>query len=90
MERVPDSIGRRPWTLRRVLVCLLAGLVGGVVLAVVGLVVGAAFGGNYATEFEFNGMRGYEATGQLGAILGFVAGALLGALLVCFRTKRRG
>lgn len=85
-----DAEIARLWTLGRMLVCLLAGLIGGVVLAVVGLVVGATYGGNYATDFQFNGLRGYEATGLLGEILGFVAGAPLCALLVCFLTKRHG
>jgi hypothetical protein len=37
------------------------------------MIVGADYGGNYATDFEFNGVRGYEATGQIHAIVGFVA-----------------
>ena len=37
-------------------------MIGGVVLGVIGMVVGAWFGGNFATEVVFNGVRGYEAT----------------------------
>jgi hypothetical protein len=69
--------------------CLLAGLIGGITIALCGLVVGAYYGGNYAPDVEFNGVRGYEATGQIGAILGFVAGGSLGALLIYFLTERR-
>jgi hypothetical protein len=90
MERVIDPIERRPWTIGRMLICLLAGLIGGLVLAAVGSVVRATYGGNYATDFKFNGLRGYEATGQLGAMFGVVTGAPLCAWRVCFLTKRRG
>lgn len=79
----------RPWTLGRILACLLAVLLGGVLLAVVGGLAGATYGGNYATDFEFIGVRGYEATGQIGVILGFVAGGTLAALLVWLLAKRR-
>lgn len=44
-----------------------------------GMIIGALIGGNFATQFEFNGVRGYEATGQIGAI----AGAALG-LVFCW------
>ena len=44
-----------------------------------GVLVGAWFGGNYAEEFQFNGVRGYEATGQIGLLCGVVVLILLGA-----------
>jgi len=50
-ERCPSPVGR-------LVTCLLAGLAGGIVLALVGLFVGATYGGNFATDFEFNGQRG--------------------------------
>lgn len=37
-----------------------------------GMVVGALIGGNYFPHFVFNGVRGYEATGQVGLILGIL------------------
>ncbi len=89
MDGLPNPNGHVPWLPGRIFACLLAGLIGGLAVAVVGLVVGANYGGNHATDFEFNGLRGYEATGQLGAILGFLAGASLCTLLVYLLTGRR-
>jgi hypothetical protein len=58
---------------------LLGFLLGAGVGTVTGFVAGAFFGGNYATSFEFAGLRGYEATAPLGAVMGFVLFGLLGA-----------
>jgi hypothetical protein len=58
-------------------------------LAVVGWAIGASYGGNYATGFEFCGPRGYEATGQIGEVLGFITGAALGAGLAYLRVGKR-
>ena len=52
-------------------------MIGGVVLGVIGMVVGAWFGGNFATEVVFNGVRGYEATSQIGFILFSLVGAVM-------------
>jgi len=88
VERVPDPNGQRPWGPGRIVACLLAGFSGGIVVALIGLIVGATYGGNYATDFEFNGVRGYEATGQIGAVIGFIAGCPLCAYLVARLTNR--
>ena len=88
MEQVLNANERRPWTLGRIIACLLAGLIGGIAIAFLGLVVGAWYGGNYATDLVFNGQRGYEATGQIGAILGFVLGGLLCSWLACLPVRR--
>lgn len=61
-------------TVLRVFAVILIGLVAGVI----GLTVGALFGGNYAQQFVFNGVQGYEATGQLGFILGALIGLISG------------
>ena len=53
-----------------------SGLLGGFLAGFLGLVAGAVYGGNYAVGFKFNGQQGYEATGQLGAMIGFALGAL--------------
>ena len=53
-------------------------LVIGFVLGVIGLFVAMYIGGNYAEDFVFNGVRGYEATGQIGFILGGTIGLILG------------
>jgi hypothetical protein len=73
---------------KRVVVVVLAGLIGGIAAGALGLLAGATYGGNYATNFEFNGLRGYEATGQIGAILGFVSGGALCSYLVGRLTRR--
>lgn len=54
----------------RVFVVLVIGLVAGVI----GWVIAALIGGNYAEKFVFNGVRGYEATGQIGFLLGALTG----------------
>ena len=50
----------------------------GFVLGVIGLFIAMYIGGNYAEDFVFNGVRGYEATGQIGFILGGVIGLFSG------------
>jgi len=74
---------------KRVVLVVLVGLLGGFALALIGLVIGADYGGNHATGFEFNGLKGYEATGQLGAVLGLVIGGTLGSFLAAHFTRRR-
>ena len=57
----------------------------GFVSAVIGLILGAIVVGNLAGIFElltghpfiFNGREGYEATGQLGLILGALVGLVV-------------
>jgi len=64
---------------------ILYGVSGGSILSLIGLVFGMItglnIGGNYYTDFEFCGGRGYEAVGYLGAMMGATIGMLLGALL---------
>lgn len=67
---------------------VLFGTIGFVLLSAVGLFVGMNIGGNYFPDFEFMGGRGYEATGYLGAIIGAVAGVLLGTLLEGKRSNK--
>jgi hypothetical protein len=55
---------------------LLAGVLGGVIGGAVGLFIGAFVGGNFATDFYFAAQRGYESTGLLGAIVGYVLGGM--------------
>lgn len=50
-----------------------------IITLLLGLLVGAWFGGNYAENFQFNGVRGYEATGQIGLLCGVFVLILLGA-----------
>jgi len=55
-------------------------LIIGFVLGVIGLFIAMYIGGNYADaeNFVFNGVRGYEATGQVGFIVGGVIGLIAG------------
>ncbi len=50
----------------------------GFVLGVIGLFIAMYIGGNYAEDFVFNGVRGYEATGQIGFIVGEAIGLISG------------
>jgi hypothetical protein len=54
----------------------------------IGLILGTLFGGNFAEQFVFNGVQGYEATGQVGLILGVVIGLLAGWRLLIKRKIR--
>ena len=58
----------------RVLATVLIGVASGIV----GLIIGAFIGGNVAQQFVFNGVRGYEATGQLGLMIAAVIGLFAG------------
>lgn len=73
---------------------IIYGILGGLLLFAIGsaagMLIGMDVGGNYFTDFEFGGVRGYEATGKLGSILGGIFGALLGAAAgVIFGERRR-
>ncbi|HSF82815.1 MAG TPA: hypothetical protein VLA49_16390 [Anaerolineales bacterium] len=77
----------------RVLAIILIGFVS----AVIGLILGAIVGGNLAGIYElvlgypfvFNGREGYEATGQIGFILGALVGFVAsGVRLFGWRNKK--
>lgn len=57
---------------------------------ITGLFIGMNLGGNYYGDFVFNGLRGYEAVGQIGAIIGGLLGALFGFLVVLFIVRVKG
>lgn len=70
------------------------GILGGMLLfavgSAIGLFAGMNIGGNYFTDFEFGGVRGYEAMGKLGSIIGGLLGALIGAALgVIFGERKK-
>jgi len=48
------------------------------ICGVVGWILGALIGGNFAGQFVFNGVRGYEATGKVGFLLGDLIGLFIG------------
>jgi hypothetical protein len=61
----------------KLFVKLLAVIATQMVCGIVGFVIGTYFGGNYAVDFTFNGVRGYEAMGQIGLIVSaFIGGPL--------------
>lgn len=62
-------------------------LVIGFGLGVIGLFISMYIGGNYAEDFVFNGVRGYEATGQIGFIIGGVIGLIMGWWFLLNRKK---
>ena len=59
----------------------------GLFFGFVGLLIGAYIGGNIAQDFTLFGVRGYEATGQLGFILGAIMGILVSILFLRNRPK---
>lgn len=58
---------------RKIIVCLLAGIGGGICLAFIGGIAAATYGANHG--------MGYDTTGLVGAITGFVTGGSLGTLI---------
>lgn len=74
----------------RKIIIMISGLLIGIILGlIVGLFIGAFIGGNYMTAFEFNGVRGYEATGQIGAFVGLVIGPILGIIIALMIDHRK-
>jgi hypothetical protein len=57
---------------------IFAVIVIGIISGAIGMIIGALIGGNYAEQFVFNGVQGYEATGQIGFILGALTGLIAG------------
>jgi hypothetical protein len=74
--------------LRPIAVALLV-LIASLLCGAVGLIVGSWYGGNYCNACEFNGLRGYEAAGQLGLLGGSLVGLLLSIALLSMRTHAR-
>lgn len=66
---------------KRILPGILGGIIGALFGLLIGLIMGTFIGGNFLQEFLFNGVRGYEAVAQVGAIFGVPIGAGCGILL---------
>ena len=62
-------------------------LISGLLFGAMGLFLGALIGGNYAQNFALFGVRGYEAAGQLGFILGAIMGVVVSFLFMQNRSK---
>ena len=54
-----------------------------------GWLIGVWFGGNYAENVRFNGVRGYEATGQIGMMCGVFVLLLLFAFYYVKKNQDR-
>ncbi len=78
---------------RKVVAAIVGGIIGALPGYIIGWITGANIGGNYFTHFTFNGVRGYEATGQIGGIVGAVlfagAGAAVALLIVHLLARRK-
>jgi len=64
-------------------------LFSGLLFGAAGLIAGAYIGGNFLENFAFNGVRGYEATGQAGLFAGSAVGVALGSALTFMHSKRK-
>ena len=62
-------------------------LASGFGFGLLGMLIGAYIGGNFAQDFTFLGVRGYEATGQLGFILGAIMGVIVSVSFLRNRSK---
>jgi len=62
-------------------------LISGLLFGAMGLFLGALIGGNYAQNFALFGVRGYEAAGQLGFILGAIMGVVVSITFLRNRSK---
>ncbi len=65
------------WSFWRITACFVVGSVLGAVGVVGGGFIGTTYGGQYAPNLELGGLRGYEATGMIGEVVGFVVVGLL-------------
>ena len=59
-----------------------------ILLGILFLLLGMNIGGNFFSDFEFLGRRGYEATGTLGFIIGISIGIILSILTLYLLHKR--
>lgn len=75
--------------LRKIIAIISGLLIGAVLGIIIGLLIGAYIGGNYMTSFQFNGVQGYEATGQIGAIIEIIIGPVLG-IMAALKLAGRG
>ena len=65
----------------------IAVIASGLFFGALGLFLGAYIGGNFAQDFTLFGLRGYEAAGQLGFILGGIIGIAVSFLFLRNRSK---
>jgi hypothetical protein len=52
-----------------------------------GGLIGAYFGGNFAVNFYFLGVRGYEAMGLVGCLFGLIGSVMIARIMLRQRTE---
>lgn len=67
----------------------LTGSLGALALGIIGLIIGGEWGGNHCTSCQFNGQLGYEATGQIGFLMGAPVGLLSSSWVLAGWLKAR-
>jgi hypothetical protein len=66
-------------------------IIGAVAGSIIGSFIGLdLYGKIFFGDFIFNGVRGYEAVGQIGAIIGGISGAVCGCIFTLILVKRNG
>jgi hypothetical protein len=65
----------------------IAVIASGLFFGALGLFLGTYIGGNFAQDFTLFGLRGYEAVGQLGFIMGAIMGIAVSILFLQNRLK---
>lgn len=73
---------------RRATKAVLLALAFGIPGMVVGLIVGAIIGGNWFTSFSLGNAHGYEATANIGTVIGGVTFGAIGVWLGVRRPRR--
>jgi hypothetical protein len=68
---------------------IITSTISSIVFGVIFFVVAATYGGNYMTQFTYGPLRGYEATGIIGSLVGFALGATLGLYAIHRLMERR-
>ena len=62
-------------------------LLSGLFFGALGLFLGTYIGGNFSQDFALFGVRGYEAVGQLGFVLGCITGIAVSILFLRNRSQ---
>jgi len=78
---------KKSWIFWKSCIGVMAIVGGTIVCGILGLMAGTLIGGNYAQDFTFLDVRGYEAAGLLGLIIGATTGGVLSLGLVLTYSK---
>ena len=58
------------------------------IVGLIFMLIGISIGGNFFTNFELFGARGYEATGNLGFYIGILIGLVLSYFIYKYLNKK--